>query len=78
MLKEELWGCFKYIGIPFETLEKMPIRDRKYYILRHNSEQLDKKKDDINNKNLKRTNDPFVLEKMAEKEQIKNKNMRNR
>ena len=78
MLKEELWGCFKYIGIPFETLEKMPIRDRKYYILRHNSEQLDKKKDDINKKNLKRTNDPFVLEKMAEKEQIKNKNMRNR
>lgn len=35
-LKEELFGCFKYIGIPFETLDKMPIRDRKYYIIKHN------------------------------------------
>ena len=35
-LKEELFGCFKYIKIPFDELEKMPIRDRKFYILRHN------------------------------------------
>lgn len=35
-LKDELFGCFKYIGIPFDTLERMPVRDRKYYINRHN------------------------------------------
>jgi len=36
LLKEELFGCFKYIKIPFEELMKMPTRDRKFYILRHN------------------------------------------
>jgi hypothetical protein len=35
-LKEEIWGCFKYIGIPMETLMNMPISDRKYYIMLHN------------------------------------------
>lgn len=35
-LKEELYGCFKYIGIPFDILENMPIRDRKFYIAKHN------------------------------------------
>lgn len=35
-LKEELFGCFKYVGIPFDVLNKMPTRDRKFYIMRHN------------------------------------------
>lgn len=35
-LKDELFGCFKYIGIPFDILNKMPIRDRKFYIAKHN------------------------------------------
>ena len=35
-LKDELFGCFKHIGIPFDILEKMPIRDRKFYIAKHN------------------------------------------
>lgn len=35
-LKEELFGCHKYIGISFDVLEHMPIRDRKYYINQHN------------------------------------------
>lgn len=34
--KEEIWGCFKYIGIPMETLMNMPISDRKFYIMMHN------------------------------------------
>lgn len=34
--KEEIWGCFKYIGIPMETLMNMPISDRKFYIMLHN------------------------------------------
>lgn len=40
-LKDELYGCFKYIGIPIETLYNMPIQDRKYFIYRHNAEQED-------------------------------------
>ena len=35
-LKEELFGCFKYIHIPMDTLMKMPVKDRRYYIKRHN------------------------------------------
>lgn len=35
-LKEELFGCFKYVGIPFDVLDRMPTRDRKFYIIRHN------------------------------------------
>ena len=36
LLKEELFSCYKHIGIPFEVLEKMPVRDRKFYIIKHN------------------------------------------
>lgn len=35
-LKDELFACFKYIGIPLDMLDKMPIRDRKYYIHKYN------------------------------------------
>ena len=35
-LKEEMFACFKYVGIPFNILDKMPIRDRKYYIHKFN------------------------------------------
>lgn len=35
-LKEELFGCFKHIKIPFDELMRMPTRDRKFYILKHN------------------------------------------
>lgn len=38
-LKDEIYGCFKYIGIPIETVYNMPIQDRKYFIQKHNSEQ---------------------------------------
>lgn len=37
-LKDELYGCFKYMGIPFDILDRMPTRDRKYYIMKHNNE----------------------------------------
>jgi len=38
-LKDEIWGCFKYIGIPMNEIMNMPVYDRKYYILKHNMEQ---------------------------------------
>lgn len=37
-LKEEIWGCMHYMGFGYETLRKMPIRDRKFFIMRHNKE----------------------------------------
>jgi len=35
-LKEELFACFKYVGIPLDVVDRMPIRDRKYYISKYN------------------------------------------
>lgn len=35
-LREELFGCFKHMHIPYSELMKMPTKDRKYYIKRHN------------------------------------------
>lgn len=35
-LKEELYGCFKYIGIPLKELYNMPTRDRQFFIAKHN------------------------------------------
>ena len=44
-LKEEIWGCFKYIGIPIDTIMNMPFQDRKYFIQRHNREEKELKED---------------------------------
>ena len=35
-LKEELFACHMYVKIPFDVLDRMPIRDRKYYIQKYN------------------------------------------
>lgn len=35
-LKDELFACFKYVGIPLDVLERMPIRDRHYYMHKYN------------------------------------------
>ena len=49
-LMDEIWGCFKYIGIPMETLKTMPTRERKYFIQVHNGEmkKLDKSRNKSN------------------------------
>lgn len=39
ILKEEIYGCFKHIGIPIETVYNMPVQDRRFYIMKHNDEQ---------------------------------------
>ena len=35
-LQRELFSCFKYIGIPIDTLKHMSVRNRKFYIREHN------------------------------------------
>ena len=44
-LLDEIYGCFKYIGIPIDTVMNMPVQNRKYFISRHNRdcEEMDKK-----------------------------------
>ena len=44
-LLDEIYGCFKYIGIPIDTVMNMPVQNRKYFISRHNhdTEELNKK-----------------------------------
>lgn len=38
-LKNEIWGCMKYIGFTLEELNNMPTRDRRIYIKKHNHDQ---------------------------------------
>lgn len=52
-LLDEIYGCFKYIGIPIDTVMNMPVQNRKYFIAKHNDEceELNRKygkKDSIN------------------------------
>ena len=42
-LKDEIWGCFKYMGIAIDTIYDMPVIDRKYYIKKHNAEESERK-----------------------------------
>ena len=60
-LKEELFGCFKYIHIPFTELMKMPTKDRKYYIKRHN--------DVTNSENEKRSGTSMTAEELQAMQQ---------
>ena len=39
----ELFDCNKYLKIPFDTLWKMRVRDRKYIIKRHNKDAKEEK-----------------------------------
>ena len=69
-LKNELYDCFKYIGIPFETLYKMPIRDRKFFIGKHNGV--------ITNENRKKNGESVVdgemINKFTDMSQLRNIN----
>ena len=73
-LKDELYGCFKYIGIPFDILNKMPIRDRKYYIAKHNGIVENEK----NNKQNNNTVSGKMINKFTDMSQKSEINSRNR
>jgi hypothetical protein len=36
---DEIWGCFKHVGMSWDMIMKMPIQDRRALIQRHNREQ---------------------------------------
>lgn len=67
-----MYGCFKYVGIPFDILDKMPVRDRKFYIAKHNGIV-----DEENKKTSKNTVNGEMLNKftdMSQQMEINNKN----
>lgn len=53
-LLDEIYGCFKYIGIPIDTVMNMPVQNRKYFISRHNRDcdELNKKYTNDNSINI--------------------------
>jgi hypothetical protein len=68
-LKKELFGCFKYIGIPLDILQKMPVRDRKFYIMTHNM----KMQAENANSNENTYTDGETINKFAKQEQSNKK-----
>lgn len=48
-LKRELWLCHKNMNLSIETLERLPVSDRKLYIRLHNKE-IDREKSKLNKK----------------------------
>ena len=73
-LKDELYGCFKYIGIPFDILNKMPIRDRKFYIAKHNGSVEDEKRKEQGDSRI----DGEMINKFTDYSQLNDINSRNR
>lgn len=67
----EIWGCVKYIGLPYDTVMNMPIQDRKVWIQKHNIESKNEGKDP-NEGNVS----GFMINAYAENEQNNMKNMR--
>ena len=53
-LLDEIYGCFKYIGIPIDTIMNMPVQNRKYFISRHNhdTDELNRKYSNNNSINI--------------------------
>jgi len=71
MLKEEIWGCFKHIGIPIETVMSLPIQDRRFFIMKHNYEQEGIRRSSSKQDGVYQNNGN--LNAYAEKEQISSK-----
>ena|GEM_PF-2730378 len=76
ILKEELWGCHKYMGFSITELKNMTIRDRKTYIRKHNGEQM-KKQTDLKNRGSKTSNNTALMNQVARMRQEENTNMSN-
>ena len=64
ILKDEIWGMFKHIGIPIETVMSMPIQDRRYYIQKHNYEQEANSAAKTESKNIIETHIIFHIKKL--------------
>lgn len=69
-LKEELFACFKYVGIPFEELYSMPVRDRRYFIIKHN-EYSERERNEIEGKHKGEGSTTSMIDGYTDLEQSK-------
>lgn len=49
---DELWGCFKHVGMSWDMIMKLPIQDRRALINKHNYEQDELNKEYTGENNL--------------------------
>jgi hypothetical protein len=73
MLKDEIWGCTHYMKLPMETVMRLPVQDRRYYIQKHNEEQQGIKRD-IDMRNGRSKVDCDSINEYARLEQENKKN----
>ncbi len=76
ILKDEIWGCTHYMKLPMETVMKLPIQDRRYYIHKHNEEQQDIRSRQERATGTNRTYDGEAINEYAKLEQENAKNRR--
>lgn len=70
--KEEIWGCYKFMNLPLETIYSMPIMDRKYFIKKHNEDvKIQNSRHENSGKNNETTYDGNNLNEYAKLEQQK-------
>lgn len=69
---DEIWGCFKHVGMSWDMIMKMPIQDRRALIQRHNREQ-EEIENRINNENngTDRTYEGEMINTFAKLDQLK-------
>lgn len=77
ILKEEIYGCFKHIGIPIESVYNMPVQDRRFYIMKHNEEQ-EKRREEYNKESGSGTRENGDLNAYAKNEQTNSDNFNKR
>lgn len=75
MLKDEIWGCVHYMKLPMETVMRMPVQDRRYFIQKHNDEQQGIKKTMDKRSGVATITDGDAINEYArlEQENIKNR-----
>ena len=67
---DEIWGCFKHVGMPWNMIMSLPIQDRRAMINKHNMEQeaISREYENKNNGNM-RTYEGESLNTFARMEQ---------
>lgn len=74
-LKDEIWGCTHYMKLPMETVMRMPVQDRRYFIQKHNEEQKGIR-DSYEKKEGYSLSDGETINEFAKREQQFQKNLR--
>lgn len=54
-LSDEIYGCFKHIGMSYDMIMKLPIQERRAFIYKHNMEQdmIEKEYNNASNSNIR-------------------------